>query len=167
MKHSFFTFLLAGTILSASALNVAAQTNASLNFPVGHEQKFDEAQMRKKMEEHHKKMAQKIAEDLKLTDEQRKKAETINENGRKDIEPMMKEMKNIREKMDEKRKLNLEEFEKILTPEQKEKFGSMKEEYKKKYIPDHKKHHDVEDRPWLKKKEHHGPKIPLNSKTDE
>ena len=41
--------------------------------------------------------------------------------------PLVNEMKDIREKMDEKRRANMEEFEKILTPEQKEKFEALKE----------------------------------------
>ena len=77
-------------------------------------------------EEMHQKMQNKIAEDLGLSAEQQEQAKAIHEQGRKDIEPLMEEMKALREKMDAKRRANMEEFEKILTPEQKAKFEELK-----------------------------------------
>ena len=74
----------------------------------------------------HEKMAKKMAEKLNLTTEQQEQAAKIRQEGRKKIEPLMKEMKDLREKIDAERRANMEEFEKILTPEQKKSFDEMK-----------------------------------------
>ena len=63
---------------------------------------------------------------LILSDEQKELAAKIHEDSKKEIEPLWKEMKALREKMDAIRKANMEEFEKILTPEQKTKLDKMK-----------------------------------------
>ncbi|MCQ2741032.1 MAG: hypothetical protein MJ210_02820, partial [Alphaproteobacteria bacterium] len=59
-------------------------------------------------------------------------ADKIREDGRKKMEPLMEEKKQLHEKMDAVRKANMEEFEKILTPEQKQKFESIKAAHKNK-----------------------------------
>lgn len=121
MKHNFLSLMLAGTIISAGALattSVFAQEDLPVDAPKV-EHHFNR-------EDFHQKMSEKIAKDLNLTEEQQAKAKEIREEGRKDIEPLMQEMKDLREKMDTKRKANMEEFEKILTPEQKAKFEEMK-----------------------------------------
>lgn len=126
MKHSFLTLLLLGTILT-SGFSVMAQPETPAAAPkTGQERVLNKEEMFKKMEEHRQKMSEKMADDLKLTEEQRAQAKEIHERGRKDVEPMMNEMKNMRERIDERRRMNMEEFEKILTPEQKEKFETMK-----------------------------------------
>ena len=76
-----------------------------------------------------------LEEKLKLTDAQKAEAEKIHEQGRKDIEPLMDQMKEIRAKMDELRKKNMEEFEKILTPEQKAEMDKMKAQMKEHHRP--------------------------------
>lgn len=83
---------------------------------------------------HHKHMKAPLPleDKLNLTDEQKEQAKKIHEEGRKEIEPLMKEMKELREKMDVVRKKNMEEFEKILTPEQKEELDSMKKSFEEK-----------------------------------
>ena len=82
----------------------------------------------------HERVAQKmhhdLSERLKLTDEQKKQAEEIRKSGRKELKPLMKEMKQLRQKMDAARKTNMEEFEKILTPEQKAELDRFKAEKK-------------------------------------
>lgn len=87
--------------------------------------------------EHHRRMAEKMADDLELSKEQREEAAKIRQEGRDKIKPLMDEMKDIREKIDAERRANMEEFEKILTPEQQEKFDKMKkrgaEEFRKKH----------------------------------
>ena len=60
---------------------------------------------------------------LKLTDEQKEQARKIHEEGRE-------QMKEMHEKMQELRKSNMEEFEKILTPEQKAEFDKIKADRK-------------------------------------
>ena len=119
MKKKFLTLMLTGAVVFSGvlacnavfALDVEPQKSAE-------ELRFDREQMRLKV-------ANKIAEDLKLTAEQQRRAEEIRQQGRQEIEPLMKQMKELREKMDEKRRANMEEFEKILTPEQKAKFEEL------------------------------------------
>jgi len=121
MKHNLLSLILATTIISSGALSSSAcfAQEAALPEAPKFEHKLDKAEM-------HKKMAEKIAKDLNLSEEQQQKAKEIRENGKKEIEPLMEEMKDLREKMDTKRKANMEEFEKILTPEQKAKFEELK-----------------------------------------
>ena len=57
---------------------------------------------------------------LNLTKEQRKQARDIRRAGEAKIRPLMDKMEDLRDEMDEVRAQNMEEFEKILTPEQKE-----------------------------------------------
>lgn len=118
MKKTFLSILLGATIISAGAFGVNAQTPDTPDMPKI-EHKFDHKEM-------HQKMQKKIAEDLGLTAEQQEQAKTIHEKGKADMEPLMKEMKDLREKMDAKRRANMEEFEKILTPDQKAKFEDLK-----------------------------------------
>ena len=69
--------------------------------------------------------------------EQQEQAEKIRKEGREKLKPLFEEMKDIREKMDKLREDNMLEFEKILTPEQKEKLKDIKarhhEEMKKRH----------------------------------
>lgn len=78
-----------------------------------------------------KEMADKFAKDLGLTEEQKAQADKIRKDGREKMEPLMKEMKTLREKMDKLREDNMKDFEKILTPEQKDKLDKIKAEHKK------------------------------------
>ncbi len=86
--------------------------------PRAHGPKFDR--------EMHKKLADRFAKDLGLSEEQIAKADKIREDGRKKVEPLMKQMDELRRKADELRKENMKEFEAILTPEQKTRLEEMK-----------------------------------------
>ena len=83
-----------------------------------------------KMGKKHEEMSKKLAEDLGLSDEQKAQADKIREEGHAKMEPLMQECKALHEKMDALRKANMEEFEKILTPEQKAKFEAIKVKHK-------------------------------------
>ena len=145
MKNNFLPILLATTIVSSGmAFSPANAKEPALPEAPKFEQRFDREQM-------HKEMAKKMADDLNLTEEQQEKAKAIHEKGKKDIEPLMDEMKDLRQKMDEKRRANMEEFEQILTPEQKAKFDEMK-----KNAPEH-----------HKKGEHFGPRGPHHMKGEQ
>jgi Spy/CpxP family protein refolding chaperone len=69
-----------------------------------------------------------LAQELNLTDEQKKTAEKIREDGWKKMEPLIRERKELDQKMDALRKENMEEFEKILTAEQKTTFEALKKQ---------------------------------------
>lgn len=143
MKHKFLSILLAGTVLSGSGFYATAKAvDLENNARPKQEHQFNREEM-------HKKMALKMNEELNLTEAQQKEAKAIREKGQKDIAPLMDEMKALREKIDAKRRANMEEFEKILTPEQKEKFEAMKANAPK---PDFKN--------FSGKFDHHGPKGP-------
>ena len=94
------------------------------------------AQQTEKMPKHHKEMRkrpepEKMDKFLDLTDEQKAKAKEIREQSRKEIEPLMDEMKTIREKMDKIREADMKKFEALLTPEQKAKLETRKQHHKK------------------------------------
>lgn len=94
------------------------------------------AQQTEKMPKHHKEMRkrpepEKMDKFLDLTDEQKAKAKEIREQSRKKIEPLMDEMKTIREKMDKIREADMKKFEALLTPEQKAKLEARKQHHKK------------------------------------
>ena len=72
-----------------------------------------------------------FAKELGLTDEQKLLAEKVREEGRKKMEPLMQERKVLHDKMETIRKENMAEFEKILTPEQKEKFEDIRKKHMK------------------------------------
>ena len=111
------------SVLTFGALVVGAQEGADSRPlpPPPHEMN---------LQEHHEKMSQKLAEDLGLSDEQKSQADKIREEGRKKMEPLMKEKKILHQKMDAVRKSNMEDFEKILTPEQRQKFSEIKAKHK-------------------------------------
>lgn len=89
----------------------------------------------------HKMRAEKLANELGLSEEQRKKAEDIRKADFEKMKPLMEEMKALREKMDALRQENMKEFESILTPEQQEKFKGIMEEHKRKMDERKQRHH--------------------------
>ena len=96
------------------------------------------AQQTEKMPKHHKEMRkrpepEKMDKFLDLTDEQKAKAKEIREQSRKEIEPLMKEMKTLREKMDKIREADMKKFETLLTPEQKAKLEARKKHHEKEF----------------------------------
>ena len=104
-------------------------------------------EMDKKME---KRMSKRLADDLGLTKEQQEKAEKIRKDGREKLKPLFEEMKDIREKMDKIREDNMMEFEKILTPEQKETLRGIKDHHRE-MMKEHRKHM----KPRYEKRRHH------------
>ncbi len=147
MSKILLSTLLATTVMFSSALK-ASETD--MTPPVHQEQTVMEKHHKKFDKNFHKEMAKKMAQDLGLTQEQQEKAEKIRLEGRKKIKPLMKEMLKLREKIDNERKENMEEFMKILTPEQKDKFEKMHNEavskFKKmieKKVSERKKHKNV------------------------
>ena len=126
--------LLCATALTYNATMVNAQDNITMPTPQQNEQRI------KDMKQHHEKMENKLADKLKLTEEQRAKAKQMREDSRKKIKPLMKELKEIRKKIDDIRKENMKDFEEILTPEQKAEFEKHKLERKEHYKK-FKKHH--------------------------
>lgn len=96
------------------------------------------AQQTERMPRHHKEMRkrpepEKMDKFLDLSDEQKAKAKEIREQSRKEIEPLMKEMKALREKMDKIREADMKKFEALLTPEQKAKLEARKQHHEKKF----------------------------------
>ncbi len=75
-----------------------------------------------------KMMEQKLAQRLKLTEEQQKAIEERRKADREKLKPLFAQMKEIRKQMNEIRKANMEAFESQLTPEQKQEFKKMMEE---------------------------------------
>ena len=127
MKNNMLSILLAASVISSGVLSVEAYAEDVAPKMPSFGQHMDPVQMRQKMQ-------QKMAEELGLTAEQQKQAEALSEKSKAEMEPLMQEMKDIRVKMDEKRRANMEEFEKILTPEQKEKFEALKNEKPRQFI---------------------------------
>lgn len=143
MNRNFLTVLCAAGVLFSAGEGVAAEKEMlppppppfDDGFlpppPPGHMMKRPgkDGKMRpdpKFRKEMHKKMAEKFAEDLGLSDEQKTKAEELRKSSRKKMEPLFEDMRKIHEKMDKIREENLKEFEKVLTPEQKTKLEKMK-----------------------------------------
>lgn len=109
-------------ILASVCVSLLTFSNAAL---ADGQRPFDDMRPRHEMKIH-----EDLAQRLNLTDEQKAKADKIREDGRKQMEPLMQERKALHQKMEKLRKENMEEFEKILTPEQKEAFAKFKEEHR-------------------------------------
>lgn len=130
MKKLVLTVVCATTVMLGS-ISINAQekplpvqpTEIALKHkgPRAHGWKFDK--------EMHKKMADRFAKDLGLSEEQIAKADKIREEGRKKVEPLMKQMDELRRQADELRKENMKEFEAILTPEQKTRLEEIKNKH--------------------------------------
>ena len=133
MKKNYLTLLCATALLYGTSFAYAADDMTMPPPP--------QMEHHQRMERHHEKMAQKLADDLKLTDEQRAKAKEMRQQAREKIKPLIDEMKKIRKKMDTIRQENMAAFEEILTPEQKETFAKIKAERKAKFKKMMKKHH--------------------------
>lgn len=128
------TKLLLTTALS-TLIAFSAYSNAFAEAPAN---PTEAAQQTEKMPRHHKEMRkhpepEKMDKFLNLTNEQKAKAKEIREQSRKEIEPLMKEMKTIREKMDKIREADMKKFEAILTPEQKAKLEARKKQHEKEF----------------------------------
>ena len=123
-----FLLMFTATALTFSAFTTFADDNKPLP-PMEDMPKIEH--MGKHMPLKPEVMEAKLADKLGLSSEQREKAKAIREAGHKKIKPLMQEMKTLREKMDKLRHENMEEFEKILTPDQKKKFSEIKEQMKK------------------------------------
>ncbi len=125
--------MLAVGAIMGSPVMVQAQEGELPPPPPPHEDVRHE--MRK---EHH----ERFAKELGLTDEQKAQAEKIRQAGREKMKPLKEKMDALHKEMDELRKENMNEFEKILTPEQQTKLKDMKAKMDKKMKerrPHHKK----------------------------
>lgn len=131
MNKTYLTILCAGILACGSTLASAKERMPEPAMPPA-------AHHVKDFKKHHENMENKLADELKLTKEQRSKAKELRQNSRKKIKPLMDQMKDIREKIDTIRKDNMAAFEKLLTPEQKAQFEKIKAE--RKPHPDKKKH---------------------------
>lgn len=127
MNKQFFCGALAiGVLLAGTAM-------AQKPLALGEAPQVEQIQKRKFDKEHHEKMAKRLADKLNLTDEQQQKAEQIRKSGQAKIKPLLDEMIELRQKIDKERRANMEEFENILTPEQKTAFEKLKAEDKAKF----------------------------------
>ena len=73
-------------------------------------------------------MDEQIAKRLELTKEQQAQVKKVNEAGRAQMDELMAQMKTLREKMDEVRGKNMQDFEAVLTPVQKIRWEDWKAE---------------------------------------
>lgn len=126
MNKKLLFILLAGTMLSVCAVRAQEQATAD-DAPAVQmmPKRFDR--------NHHKAMAAKLASDLGLTEEQKAKAEQIRQEGQAKIAPLMEQMKSLRQKIDDERRTNMQAFEEILTPEQKQRFEVMKQQHDRRF----------------------------------
>lgn len=134
--------LCCAAVLSLSAANVSAAPHDEMLPPPPPYEEGMKAPQRGDREKFEQKMADKLADKLNLTEEQRAQAEKIRKDGREKVKPLFEEMKQIREKMDKLREDNMLEFEKILTPEQKSKLDEIKAERKAHHEKMIKERHD-------------------------
>lgn len=123
-------------LLTTALSTVIAFTAYSNAFAEAAANPAEPAQQTERMPKPHKEMRkrpepEKMDKFLDLTGEQKAKAKEIREQSQKEIEPLMKEMKNIREKMDKIREADMKKFEAILTPEQKAKLDARKQHHEK------------------------------------
>lgn len=130
--NKMFLSLLCASVVSMGVMSVCAQPAEEGMLPPPPPAREMPHKVRKDM-------ADKFAKDLGLTEEQKALADKIRRDGREKMKPLMKEMKNLREKMDKLREDNMKDFEKILTPEQKDKLDKIKAEHKKKFEEGRKK----------------------------
>ena len=115
MKKIMLTVVCAA-VLSMGSFNVYAHKSVLMEkFPPHHEMRGPKD----------------FAKELNLTEEQKVQADKVREEGRKKMEPLMQERKALHDKMENVRKENMAEFEKILTPEQKENFENIKKTHMK------------------------------------
>lgn len=97
---------------------------------------------------------------LNLTEEQKAKAEAIHKKGIEELKPLFAKMKELQEEANKLRIANMEEFENILTDEQKAILKDMKEKGKRKFKEWKHRHHDKDKR--IKDKGKH--KLPEQNK---
>ena len=124
-KQFFCCAVAAGILLSGAAMAQKPVVISNPQAEQGVEHKFAKFD-----KEHHEKMAKRLADKLSLTEEQQQKAEQIRKSGQEKIKPLLDEMMELRKKIDKERRANMEEFENILTPEQKTAFEKLKAEDK-------------------------------------
>ena len=80
-----------------------------------------EQRLEKRKEKH-----DKLANELSLTDAQKKQAKNLRKASAKKMKPIFKQIKKLRAELDEIRKDNKKDFEKVLTSTQKEKLKTIK-----------------------------------------
>lgn len=75
----------------------------------------------------------KFAEELGLTEEQKKASEEMRQKMRAEIAPLKKQIEDLEKQIKDLREKNKEVFEKMLTPEQKEKLEQLHEKMKHRF----------------------------------
>ena len=123
MKKYMLTLLAGTVVLSMSAFanpvvemqNVATQEKVQV-----------ETQFQKKIH----KVREDFADKLKLTEEQKKKADEIYQNSRAEMDEIYAQIKELRKKADALREKNKTEFESLLTQDQKDTLKSMADKHK-------------------------------------
>ena len=108
-------------LLVATVCVAVMSVNMAWANPDHKKTEFDKRPSVEMMKKHHEKLAEK----LKLSEEQKIQAEKIRENGREKMKPLIEQKKELHKKMEEVRKDNMKEFGEILTPEQKKEFDEM------------------------------------------
>ena len=127
MNKNLLSVLMATTIMSAGVV-MAQETPVPAPEATAAAVEVEKPKLPPRFDrKHHEQRAKKMAQDLNLTAEQQEQADKIRREGQEKIKPLMKEMKDLREKIDAERRANMEEFEKILTPEQKQKLDEIKQ----------------------------------------
>ena len=139
MKKTFLTMCCAAALLMGTSTSWAQEADMPPPPPPHHPEHVIDAprphipphELRRHKgpkfdKEFRKEMSERFADKLGLTDEQKAQAEKLREANRAKMEPLMKQADELRGKMDEIRKQNMDDFEKILTPEQKQKLDEMK-----------------------------------------
>ena len=131
MNKFLLTTALSTLIAFTAYSNAFAEAAANPSEPAQQAEKMPKPHQGDKMRKLPK--PEKMDKFLDLADEQKAKAEEIREQSRKEIEPLMKEMKTIREKMDKIREADMKKFEALLTPEQKAKLEARKQHHEKEF----------------------------------
>lgn len=131
-KKYLMMFTAAALVMSSFSVSAEEKKELLPFDSVPHHERMDVRRDRR-MLPNPEKMDELLADDLGLSEIQRIQAKQIHEKGRKQVRPLMDQMREIREKMDVLREENMKEFEKILTPEQQEKFAKIKERMRPKH----------------------------------
>ncbi len=139
MKYKFLA-VTAAVLLAGTAIVHAADTPQAINpeVPAAAADRPDKGPRFKRPSP--EMMEQKLADRLKLTDEQRKLIKERRLADREQLKPLFDQMKDIRTKIDEIRRSNMEAFEAILTSDQKAKFDKIKAERKAHHMERKKMH---------------------------
>lgn len=138
MKKLYLTLLCATALTCGATIANAEETTTT---PIPEKNIEQPVENNRGFRNRHMPMDKSIAEELKLTDEQKAKATEMRQNAREKMQSIMEKMKKLREEMDAIRSDNMKAFEEILTDEQKEIFAKIKAERKSRHEEMMKRHH--------------------------